>query len=87
LCSLHGYKLFSEEICNEYADQTMLFQIQAFPTEKKPDFVWLFLISKKSQRCSKKARISKSGFKNAKLATLVTGVGADTSRTRDKQFT
>jgi len=32
----------------------MFFQIQAFPTEKsqrKPDFVWLFLISKKSQRC------------------------------------
>jgi len=48
----------------------MFFQSQAFPTEKKPDFVWLFLISKKSQRCSKKARISKSAFKKAKLATL-----------------
>jgi len=34
----------------------MFFQIQVFPTEKKPDFVWLFLISKKSQRCSKKSQ-------------------------------
>jgi len=39
-------------------------------SQKKPDFVWLFLICKKSQRCSKKSRISKSGFKKAKLATL-----------------
>jgi len=36
---------------------------------KKPDFVWHFLISKKSERCQK-ARISKFAFKNAKLATL-----------------
>jgi len=49
----------------------MFFQSQAFPTEKKSDFVWLFLISKKSQRCSKNARIFKSGFEKAKLATLV----------------
>jgi len=51
----------------------MFFQNQAFQTEKKPEkarFVWLFLISKKSQRSSKTARISKSGFKKAKLATL-----------------
>jgi len=27
----------------------MVFPIQGFPTEKKPDFVWLFMISKKSQ--------------------------------------
>jgi len=53
----------------EYAAPTTFFQVQAFPTEKKPDFVRLFLISKKSQRCSKKARISKSGFKKTKLAT------------------
>jgi len=33
--------------------------------------VFFFLISKKSQRCSKKARISKSGFKTAKLAVWV----------------
>ena len=39
-------------------------------SQKKSDFVWLFFISKKSQRCSKKARISKYGFKKAKLATL-----------------
>jgi len=43
-------RLFSEKIFNEYAAQTMFFQSQAFPTEKKPDFVWLFFISKKSQR-------------------------------------
>jgi len=35
MCTLHGYRLFSEEICNEYAAQTMFFQSQAFPTEKK----------------------------------------------------
>jgi len=28
----------------------MFFQSQAFPTEKKPDFVWFFFISKKIQR-------------------------------------
>jgi len=26
LCTLHGYRLFSEKICNEYAAQTMFFQ-------------------------------------------------------------
>ena len=30
------YRLFSEEICNEYAAQTLFFQSQAFPTENKP---------------------------------------------------
>jgi len=52
------YRLFSEEICNEYAAQTLFFQSQAFPTENKPKVL-------------KKARISKSGFKKAKLATLL----------------
>jgi len=32
---LHGYRLFSEEIFNKYAAQTMFFQSQAFPTAKK----------------------------------------------------
>jgi len=32
----------------------MFFQIQAFPTEKKPDFVWLLLISKKAKGVNKK---------------------------------
>jgi len=32
--TLHGYRLFSEEVCNEYAAQTVFFQSQAFPTEK-----------------------------------------------------
>jgi len=41
--------LSSEENCNEYAAQTMYCQSQAFPTEKNPDFVWRFLIFKKSQ--------------------------------------
>jgi len=34
---LHGYRLFSEEIFNEYAAQTMFSQSQAFPTEIKPE--------------------------------------------------
>jgi len=34
LCTLRGYRLFSEKICNEYAAQTMFFQSQAFLTEK-----------------------------------------------------
>jgi len=38
----------------------MFCQRQAFPTEKKPDFVCAL----------KKVRISKSDFKKAKLATL-----------------
>jgi len=39
-------------------------------SRKKPDFS-VFLISIKSQRCSKSAIISKSGFKKAYLATLL----------------
>jgi len=39
-------------------------------SQKKPDFSDIF-ISKKSQRCSKKARISKSGFKKAALPILL----------------
>jgi len=52
--------------------QTIFFEIQAFPTEKNR-FLSVFFISKKSQRCSKKARISKPGFKKAKLTTLDLG--------------
>jgi len=77
LCTLHGYRLFSEEICNEYAVQTMFFQSQAFPTEKKPEkarFCLAFFNFQKSQRCSKQARIFKSGFKKATLATLIMAV-------------
>jgi len=47
LCTLHGYRFFSEKICNEYTAQTMFFQSQVFPTEKKLNFVWLFFISRK----------------------------------------
>ena len=38
---MHGHTPSSEEICDEYAAQTMFSQSpsQAFPTEKKPDFV------------------------------------------------
>jgi len=39
-------------------------------SQKKPDFSDFF-ISKKSQGVQKKARISKFGFKKAKLATLL----------------
>jgi len=38
-------------------------------SKKNTDFSGFF-ISKKSQKCSKKSRISKSGFKKAKLVTL-----------------
>jgi len=57
LCTLHDCKLFSEEVYNEYAAQTMFFPSQALQTEKKPDFV--FFDFQKSKRCSKKARILK----------------------------
>jgi len=72
LCTLRGHRLSSEEVCNEYAAQTMFCQSQAFMTEKsqkRPYFVWLFFIPKKSVTL-KKAGISKSGFKKGKLATL-----------------
>ena len=49
----------------------MLCQSQAFPTEKsqkKPDFVCFLWFSQKN--ALKKARISKSGFRKTKLATL-----------------
>jgi len=84
LCILQGYRLFSEEICNEYAAQTMFFQIQSFRQKKNRKsqiFVWLFLIPKNFEKnfqnkpkLLKKARISKSDFKKAKLATVVDGV-------------
>jgi len=53
LCTLHGYTLFSEEVCNEYAAQTMFFQSQAFSTEEKPDIVGLFFISKNAKGVQK----------------------------------
>jgi len=51
----------------------MFCQSQACPTENKPEkarFFWLFYFQKKPE-VFKKARISKSGFKKAKLATLL----------------
>ena len=50
--------------------QWMFCQSQAFPTEKNPDFVWLFLFSKKAKYI-KKSRISNPDSKKAKLATLL----------------
>jgi len=47
----------------------MLCQSQAFPTEKSQILSGFFLFSKQA-KCVKKARISKSGFKKAKLANL-----------------
>jgi len=50
----------------------MFCQNQVFPTEKKskmPD-VFCFFLFKKNDKYVKKARISKSGFNKAKLATL-----------------
>jgi len=40
---LHGIRLSSQEICNEYAAKTMFCQSQAYPTEH-------FFISKKCQK-------------------------------------
>ena len=53
----------------EYAAQTMLFQSQAFPTEKKSEKsrFCLAFYCKKGQRCSQKVR-KRPGFKKAKLA-------------------
>jgi len=47
LCTLHGYRLFSEEICNEYAAQTMFFQSQAFLIEKSQILSGFFIFPKK----------------------------------------
>jgi len=71
---LHGYRYFSEEIFNEYAVQKCFSRAKSFQLkkgQKKPDFVCFFFIFKKSQKFSKRARILKSGFKKAKLATLL----------------
>jgi len=49
LCTLHGNRPSSQEICNEYAAQTIFCQSQAYPTENNPEknrIFWLF-ISKK----------------------------------------
>jgi len=73
MCNLHDHGLSSEEICNGYAAPAVFCQSQAFLIENKPDFVWLFFISEKSQGVEKKVRISKSGFKKAILATLEQG--------------
>ena len=50
----------------------MFCQSQAFPTEKKTYFVWLFVKIKtlKKAKCVEKSQILKSGFKKSKLATL-----------------
>ena len=69
-----SYILFSEEICNEYAALTMSFQSQVFPTEKNPEkarFCLAFFDFQKMPKAFKKARISKSSFKKAKLAILI----------------
>jgi len=56
---LLGYGLFSEEIFNGYAAQTMCFQIQAFPTEKKPEkvrFCLAFFYFQKKPKVFKKSQ-------------------------------
>jgi len=55
------------------AAQTMFCQSQAYPTENKPEkarHFQLFYFQKKPKMFTK-ARISKSSFKKAKLATLL----------------
>jgi len=46
LCALHGCRLFSDEISNEYASHNF-FPSQASLTEKKARFCFPFMISKK----------------------------------------
>jgi len=56
---LHGYRLFKEEICNEYAAQAMFFQRQTFPTEKsqkKLDFFLAFFDFRKKPKVFKKSQ-------------------------------
>ena len=51
----------------------MFFQSQAFPTEKNPEkarFCLAFFDFQKKPKVFKNTRISKSGFKKAKLVTL-----------------
>jgi len=43
-------------------------------SQKKPYFVWHFLIYKKKPKVLKKARISKCGYKKNKLATLASTI-------------
>jgi len=47
----------------------MFCQSQAFPTEKKPDFVWRFLIFKKA-KCVKKCQNFNIWLQKAKLAAI-----------------
>ena len=47
LCTVHDYRLFSEEICNEYAAQTMFFPETSLFDWKKSNCIWLFLFPKK----------------------------------------
>jgi len=72
LCTLHGARarFSSEEICNEYAAQTRFCQSQAFPTEKI-QILSDFVDFQKKPSALKNSRISKSGFKKVKLATLL----------------
>ena len=79
---LHGYRLFSEEIFNEYAAQTMFFQSQAFPPEKKPEkakFCLAFFdfqkkpkVFKKSQNIKIWLQKSQIGNPGGKTPTTVT---------------
>jgi len=69
---LLGYRLFSEEIFNEYAAQTMFFQSQAFPTENKPEkarFFWLVLFPKKAKDVQKKPEFQNLASKKPNLAS------------------
>ena len=53
----------SEEICNEYAAQTMFYQNQAFPTEKSQILSGFYLFPKNSQRCWKKPQFQNPASK------------------------
>jgi len=73
LCTLRGNRPSLQEICHEYAAQTMFCQNQAYPTENKPEKSQIFLafLFPKKPMVLKKNRFSKSGIKKAKLATLL----------------
>jgi len=78
---LHGYRLFSEEIFNEYAAQTMFFQRQAFLTEKKPEsarFCLAFFDFQKKPKVLKKSQNFKSWLQTNQIGNPASAYRAKT---------
>jgi len=72
VCCIPKPLLFAAVLFGTVGDEP----VSAFPTEKKSEkarFCLAFFDFQKSQRCSNKAIITKSGFKKNKLASLLMG--------------